>query len=138
MGVEHYICMYIMCVTGVPIWRPEEGIRSPRTGVMYCCKLSCVFWELKLGFNFARATVAVNHQGISSASNHHFIPNAYNFIKYFSGHIGRLILDIFENSVHYNMGTPLLNFYVMNSLQFLILSVNLLEKGKDLDLGVYM
>lgn len=29
--------------------RPEEGIRSPGTGVVNGCDLSCGFWELNVG-----------------------------------------------------------------------------------------
>lgn len=40
--------MLCMDVTTWCLWRPEEGIRCPRSGVTDDCKLACVSWELSL------------------------------------------------------------------------------------------
>lgn len=41
-----YLCMYEHHLSAWCLWRPKEGIRSPRTGVTDGCEPQCGCWEL--------------------------------------------------------------------------------------------
>lgn len=43
------VCMYVCHMYGWGPRRSEEGIRSPRTGLMNGCELSCGCCELNMG-----------------------------------------------------------------------------------------
>ena len=42
-------CMYVYHVCAWCLWRPEEGIRSPGTGVTDGCEPPYGYWESNLG-----------------------------------------------------------------------------------------
>ena len=45
----YVFCLHVNCVNTWYPWRPEEGIRSPATGVTDDCEPPYGFWELNAG-----------------------------------------------------------------------------------------